>query len=282
MIALSPAYESDEIINGPKGLRARKILNFENYGSLPITANERQILAKKVRNSINEKFPDYVRKQKSSISGLPGFWLNARGKVQIWSDKNYSCPLMLIPYRNAEGLIQACQIRFMSSSSETETRYFWLSTPEKSGGVSSGTPLHFASNATVFSELPVLITEGALKAETTKLIKTDFTVIANGGVSCSHDEIVVASRARPLFIAFDSDYQQNAVVARQIAGLLKRRNRDAKYYQYDSQTSFFCWSKKCKGIDDALLNRIPIDVISPVDWFETLDSSVRQKIKQKL
>ena len=48
LIALYPAFESDEIINGPKGLHSRKILDFENYGSLPQTRAERENLAKKL------------------------------------------------------------------------------------------------------------------------------------------------------------------------------------------------------------------------------------------
>lgn len=62
LIELAPAANSDEIINGKKGLRARKILDFENYGSLPQTCGERRDIAKQIRIMINRKFPDYVRK----------------------------------------------------------------------------------------------------------------------------------------------------------------------------------------------------------------------------
>jgi hypothetical protein len=75
LIALSPATRFPEIIDGPKGLRSRKILDFENYGSLPQSRAEREAVAKQIRVLINREFPDFVRKQKSSITGLPGFWL---------------------------------------------------------------------------------------------------------------------------------------------------------------------------------------------------------------
>jgi hypothetical protein len=109
-------------------LRVRKILDFENYGSLPQSRAEREAIAKQIRVLINREFPDFVRKQKSSVTGLPGFWLDKTGKIQLWSEKDYSCPMMLIPYRAASGLIQACQIRFMSRTPAAgDVRYVWLS-----------------------------------------------------------------------------------------------------------------------------------------------------------
>jgi hypothetical protein len=81
-----------------------------------------------------------VRKQKSSATGRPGFWLDKTGKIQLWSEKDYSFPMMIIPYR----MIQACQIRFMCRKSAVkDVRYVWLSAPDKNDGVSCGSPLHF-------------------------------------------------------------------------------------------------------------------------------------------
>ncbi|HQU86802.1 MAG TPA: hypothetical protein PKY59_26955, partial [Pyrinomonadaceae bacterium] len=123
LIALSPATTSPGIIDGPKGLRCRRILKFEDFGTLPPTFQERRELANIIRVAINRNFPDYVRKFKSSISGVPGFWIDDKGKSQLWSDKNYPFPLMLIPYRNSSGMIQACQIRFMNQSGENDVLY---------------------------------------------------------------------------------------------------------------------------------------------------------------
>ncbi len=278
MIELASATNSGEIIDGPKGLRARKILDIENYGSLPQTRTERRDLAKQIRHSINRQFPDYVRKQKSGVAGLPGFWLDKCGNIQLWTDKDYSVPMMLIPYRDANGLIQACQIRFMGGSVVSGVRYVWLSTPKKTNGVSSGTPLHFACSKTASSGKPILITEGALKAETAQIFKPEFAVTANGGVSCSHEQIISVARLRPVLIAFDSDYHQNSQVVRHLAGFLKIRFTDAKQYRYNAPTNLLIWSDKFKGIDDALLNKIPIRVKTPSEWLNSLDFSLRQKI----
>lgn len=269
LIELAPAINSEEIINGSKGLRERKIPDFENYGSFPQSRIERNKIAKKIRCLINRKFPDYVRTQKSSVSGLPGFWLNKRGKIGLWTDKDYAVPMMLIPYRNADGFVQASQIRFMCRKVKG-IRYVWLSTPNRSGGLSSGTPLHFACPNTFSSRKPILITEGALKAETVQVFKPEFSVISLAGVSCSHKEIIRATRFSSVLIAFDSDYQYNRQVARHIAGLLEMRFADAKQYGYDSQTNFLVWSDKHKGIDDALLNNIPIHIKTPSEFMRSL------------
>ncbi len=283
LIARSPASESDEIINGPKGLRARKILDFENYGSLPQTRAERESIAKQIRILINRKFPDFVRKQKSSVTGLPGFWLDKTGRIQLWSEKDYSCPMMLIPYRAPNGLIQACQIRFMSRASAKVkgARYVWLSVAEKMGGTSCGSPLHFASYRPQKNK-PILITEGALKAETVKKFRTGCDVVANAGANCSHEEIVAASRFRPLYIAFDADFYENTHVARSIARLLNSMIEDSIAMKFNPRIYILTWNLKIKGIDDALLQNFSIIPVTPSSWISSLSESCQREVKSNL
>ena len=273
LIALSPASESDEIINGPKGLRARKILDFENYGSLPQTRAEREFIANQIRILINRKFPDFVRKQKSSVTGLPGFWLDKTGKIQLWSEKDYSCPMMLIPYRSPSGLIQACQIRFMSRPSGIKgVRYVWLSVTDKNGGISCGSPLHFASYRFQKNK-PILVTEGALKAETVQKFRADCDILANAGASTSHKEIVAATRFRPLFIAFDSDYYENVHIARAIARLLNSILVDSVVMKFQPRIYILTWNMKIKGIDGALLQNFSITPVTPSKWISSLSGN---------
>lgn len=280
LIALAPATNSFEITDGEKGLRARKILDFENYGALPQTRSDRRELAKIIRNAVNREFPDYVRKQKSAMVGLPGFWLDERGRIQLWTEKDYACPLMLIPYRDEDGFIQACQIRFMCRrmSTEDSPRYVWLSTPDRSDGASCGSPLHFARRKTTFPDKPFLVTEGALKAETAQIFKPDFNVIAAGGVTCSHEQIVLATRSRPVFLAFDGDYAENVYVARAIARLISFRTSDAEEFNYEPQINILTWDEKTKGIDDALLQKNPISPVSPTEWLDSLSEICRNAV----
>lgn len=284
LIELSPAAASKEITDGDKGLRARKILDFESYGSLPQKSRDRNKIAKHIRGLINQNFPDYVRKQKSSISGLPGFWLDENGRARLWADKNYSYPLMLIPYRDSNGAIQACQIRFMSASGSIEQnpRYVWLSTPRKSsGGISSGSPLHFAGSGwSPFSpDKPIIVTEGALKAETALKFKSGFNVIASGGVTSAHVEIIAAARRRPLFIAYDNDFRENRHVARAVARLLGLRLDDSEKYNYNPQVKILAWDTGVKGFDDALLQGISIAEQTPGEWLQSLSRDCCREIE---
>lgn len=278
LIALSPATKSDEIINGPKGLRERKILDFENYGCLPQTQSERENLAKKIRVLINREFPDFVRKQKSSVAGLPGFWLDKMGKIQLWTEKDYSFPMMLIPYRSKCGLVQACQIRFMTKLHlVNDVRYVWLSVANKNGSISCGSPLHFASYNAQLNK-PILITEGALKAETIKKFNTGCDILAPAGVTCSHQEIIAVTQFRPLLMAFDNDYFENLHVARASARLINSIFLGSSVTKIQPRIRILSWNSKIKGLDDALLQNLTITHLSLDEWFNNLNGLFKKDI----
>jgi hypothetical protein len=276
LIELAPAEECKEIIDGEKGLRARKILDFENYGSLPKKRSQRRDLAKEIRRLVNQKFPEYVRQRKSSVCGLPGFWLDKTGNIQLWLEKDYSCPMLIVPYRAAEGLIQACQLRFMCRKPES-IRYVWLSTPEKSENVGCGSPLHFAVYQITCLEKPLIITEGALKAATISVFKNDFDILASAGINCSHEEIVAAARFRPFLIAFDADYYENPYVARAIARLINSVLSDAMMFKIQPRIKILTWNPRFKGFDDALLQGDLISSKSFPEWLQSLSVVCRKE-----
>lgn len=278
LIDLSPAIKTNEIIEGPKGLRVRKILDFKNYGSLPQSHAEREQIAKQIRVLINREFPDFVRKHNSSVAGLPGFWLDKTGKIQLWSEKDYSYPMMLIPFRSPKGLIQACQIRFMSDKPINQGRYVWLSLTNKNNGISSGSPLHFASFSHQINK-PILLTEGALKAATIQKFWNQYDVLANAGVSCSHQEIVTAARFRPLFIGFDNDVYTNVHVLRTFARLLNFIFIDALELKFQPRIYILSWNMKIKGLDDALLQNISITSLSLIEWLNSLNNVWKSEVK---
>jgi len=203
-----------------------------------------------------------VRKQNSRAAGLPGFWLDKTGKIQLLAEKDYSCPMMLIPYRAASGLIQACQIRFMSRTPVVnDVRYVWLSVTDKNSGISCGSPLHFAAYSNHINK-PILVTEGALKAGTVQRFRAECDILANAGVTCSHKESVTAARFRTLFIAFDADYYANIHVARALARLLDSIFEDAVLMKIKPRTKILTWNTKIKRFDDALLQNISINSFS--------------------
>ena len=237
-------------------------------------------MARLIRKSINVKFPDYVRKFKTSLTGIPGFWIDENGQAQLWLEKDYSYPLMLIPYRNSDGMIQACQIRFMKKSGGNDLRYIWLSTPKKKGSASCGCPLHFVRPLakSTLSPKPILVTEGALKAETVQFFCPQFNVVAIGGISSSHSEFIKASRFFPLLIGFDSDFSDNLQVLRQLTRFLCARFSDAKKYCYDPDLKILTWSSKFKGIDDALIHNQIITQLTFSQWLSLLNESLRDEV----
>lgn len=277
LIELSPATRSRIIIDGAEGLRRRKIFDFDHYGSLPKTQSERNDLAKLIRSCINKEFPEFVKTRKLGLSGIPGFWIDNKGNSRLWIETDSSHPMMLIPYRNESGLIEACQIRVFGNIGSKPIRYLWLSTPEKSSGVGSGSPLHFVSYFPPSDKKTLIITEGALKAATLKFFKPEYDIIANAGVSCSHSQIIKVSKLRPITLAFDIDYSDNFFVTTSLAKLI---NGFASHSipSVINQISILTWNPKFKGIDDALINQASLKSFDVLEWFKSLSPDFQTKI----
>lgn len=51
----------------------------------------------------------------------------------------------------------------------------------------------------------------------------------------------------------------------------------SKIYGYAPDVEILVWSDIFKGIDDALLNNVPIERKSPAEWLESLNKSVRDE-----
>lgn len=257
LIRISPASNyTQELVTCPGGLPSRGLLeeHATSHGALPRTKRERATLAGILNDYVSARFPAYAQSHSGAgVVGIPGFWRELSGVVHIWKPRNYLMPLLVIPYKDANGFIQACQIRLHAKDiSSHEKRYCWLSSPLERHGTSSGTPIHFTF---VKQKLPpgetVLITEGALKADTVVRFRPNARVIATSGVTCSHSELVQAARPYTALIAFDADYRTNPAVCRQLASLIVQRLNDSREQQLPSTTNVLCWNGP-KGIDDAV------------------------------
>src|SRR5258707_679791 len=233
----------------------------ENYGALPRTHKERASLARTLNKFVKLEFPEYARRiTHTAIIGVPGFWQDKAGLVQLWNPSDYNMPLLVIPYRDDQGRIQACQLRLHRNDLRTdEKKYRWLACPFPFRRASSGTPIHFTFKpATLPPGHTVIITEGALKAQTLISLKPKARVIATSGVSCSHAEIIDAARAYNVLIAFDADYKTNPAVARALAPLVAGREQDIAACELKTATRIITW-QRYKGIDDAVLAKVSLD-----------------------
>jgi hypothetical protein len=267
LIRISPAtrYQQELIDDPDSGLISRGLLRKEtiNYGALPATQKERAKLARSLRSFAKARFPKYA-----NLIGIPGVWQDRKGFTHIWKSHDYHMPMLLIPYKDEHGRIQACQLRLhpLDIPEDNPKKYRWLSSPRDPKGSSSGTPLHFTFDP---NSLPagsdVVITEGALKAETLVSLRPDVRAIATSGVSCAQDELVNAARPYNMLIGFDADYRTNPAVCRQLARLIASRELDRQSRQLNTTTRILSWEGS-KGIDEAAYANDQIKIISIAKW----------------
>jgi hypothetical protein len=279
----SPALKYySQLIDGPSGLLSRGLResDTQNYGALPRTHKERASLAHTLNKFLKVRFPEFaVRTTHTAIIGVPGFWQDEAGNLQLWNPRDYNMPLLVIPYRDDQGRIQACQLRLHRNDFRTgEKKYRWFACPFERRGASSGTPIHSTFKP---ADLPpgktVIITEGALKAEVLVSLRPKARVIAASGVSCSHAEIIDAARPYNALIAFDADYKTNPAVARQLARLIAAREHDVAVHNLNTTTRIATW-QRYKGIDDAVLANVPLEPLTILEWLSTLEGTLLKEV----
>jgi hypothetical protein len=272
LIRLSPAtrYRS-ALIAGDKGLLARGLneTQFSNYGGLPASWKEREHLSHQLLREANDQL-----RTADSLRGVPGFWEDARD-FHLWKEADYRTPRLLIPVRDDQGRIQACQMRLPLVTKKT-LRYCWLSSSDLPHGASSGSPLHFNFSP---SDLPldatIVIVEGALKADALSALCPELRVVATAGVAANHFALIELSRGRRILIAFDQDYQVNETVCMQLAALIAKRMKSEGTL---ATTQIAAWDRRVKGIDDAALRNLPITSISVQRWFNHLSQDFQRKV----
>lgn len=262
LIELSPASSNHEIVEGRGGLLERGIPDISSYGNLPRLENERRVLVERV---VEELANEAVH----SFDGVPGFWRAVSGQCRLWSEHDSFDDLMLIPFVGPDGLIRACQIRFMRYIPNKSGRYVWLSSLKENGGCGPGASLHHA-DPNPRSTRSVLVTEGALKAATAQRFLPDRYVVGNSGVATSHREIIETARGRPLEVAFDNDSFTNPHVARALSALVRLRNSDQNSFGYTDDVSILVWDRRFKGIDEALLAESRLESLSVTEWIKQL------------
>jgi hypothetical protein len=282
LVRLSPASNYECLTTGQKGLSERGLDNYFDYGALHCSAANRKDLAAQMRLLLDQNFPSFVRENPRGLAHIPGFWVNDSGEACLWFEKDYSRPMLLIPYRNPWGKIQSCQIRFYGSVNSGQKRFLWLSLPSmESAG--SGTPIHYANwknfGAACLNR-PVLVTEGALKADVVAKFCSQFFIVANSGVGCAHDLIARITHGKKVCFAFDNDYHENPAVIRHLAKLILLISDFDDLKSFAENIVILKWERRFKGIDDALLNAAEIIEVSLGEWIGNLTTENRKIIEQ--
>ena len=278
LIKLSPLPENDKGILGNEW-STKQGHGFERFGILPRLVIDRHVLPLSLIKSLvieTGAIPTF--------KGVPGFWQGSNGTPRLGSEFDYDDDLLLIPFLDSNGLIQACQIRAIGKTKNTSGRYHWLSSIGRREGCSSGTPLHHegSKGSTKKTTRTVLVTEGVLKAEATQHLLPDRYVVANGGVATSHQEIVKVARRKILEIAFDADCFTNPHVARAMASLIALRKREQRFLSCNQPTKILAWDRRFKGIDDALIAGASLKYLQVSDWLGLLTPECFEEASHQL
>ena len=287
LLELSPAWRYErELVTGERGLFARGFgaEDISRFGALPPRVAERDALAQVINELLSSEYPVYAAKMRSAVVlGVPGFWEGLSGRPRLGRATDYKRPALVIPYRDCRGMIQACQLRF--GGVRGKSYYTWLSTSEDNlekepRGTSSGSPIHFALRGDkCLPDLPVIVTEGALKAEAFVALRPACRAIATAGVGVAHQAIIEATRGEEIAIAFDSDHRQNAQVCRQLGKLIAEREQDAHISGRETKTSVVVWDG-AKGVDEAVLQNLSLHVVTISEWRETLRGESLEEVKE--
>ncbi len=270
LLEISPAelYRST-LITGGKGLLARGLdeRHFGDYGGLPAEWRERNRITRQLLREANDQF-----QRADSLRGIPGIWEDRRG-IHLWKERDYLAPWLLIPVRDEQGRIQACQMR-LPFIAKKGLRYLWLSSSDLPLGVGSGSPLHFKFR---LADLPrdarIVIVEGVLKADVLFALRPELFIIATPCVTAHHDALGELAHGRPVLLAYDQDYSTNESVCFHLASLIARRMRREWTL---ATTRIASWDRRFKGIDDAAVCQIPIRSISVRAWFDRLSPHFQQ------
>ncbi|HMQ05609.1 MAG TPA: hypothetical protein PKD26_16955 [Pyrinomonadaceae bacterium] len=278
LIQLSPLSERDGFCPGDGGVSDR-IRASSRYGLFPKAAFERHRLVRSLIESFAKD--DAVV---PPFKGVPGFWRDSNGGLRLGNDFDSRDEMLLIPFYDPHGLIQACQIRTMRRSPNTSGKYLWLSSIGQQDGSGPGTPLHHEGAVGLGGRTvdKVLVTEGALKAATVQTFLYDRYVVGNSGVATSHGEIIKAARRKTLEIAFDADCLTNPHVARALASLIALRVREQKFLSYDHPVRIITWDKHYKGIDDALIAGATLKYQNVSAWLKSLTPNCFEATRHQL
>lgn len=196
---------------------------------------------------------DRIIKQGCAVQGVPGFYLDDKGR---WTVKFYSRTAgILIPIRSMDGMIQGLQIRLdhpikgeNDPPDKEGAKYLCFSSSDKNMGTSSGAPVHFVGDPTA---RVVYVTEGALKADIAHALTGRAFAATIGANNTSGLDALFAALKRSgteeIIEAEDMDKYRNKAV----------NSGASKIYLLARKHGLACrrltWNPKYKGIDDWLL-----------------------------
>jgi hypothetical protein len=179
------------------------------------------------------------------LTGVPGFYREG----EAW--RMVDCGIgFFVPVRDHEGRICGMQIR----RDEGTPKYLWFSSAGRTGGTSSGAPVHFAKSHLLKDADEVTVTEGALKADIAAHL-LGAPVIGVAGVSTFGENFAADlkerfPKLRRVAVAFDMDVWHKPQVASALDKLITQLEQRRFIVRVRT------WAEKHKGIDDYLVAQL--------------------------
>ena len=154
-----------------------------------------------------------------------------------------------VPVFNEQRQIQGMQIR-LDDPFESKRKYIWLSSSEKNGGCSSGSPVQISGN--IFDSEVIYVTEGPLKGQIAHFLSgKPFIAVAGVNQQRELDSLFLRikenGKCSTIVDAFDMDDDKNEHVLR------GHRNLAWLAAKYGFSPKRITWDRQYKGIDDFLL-----------------------------
>ena len=176
--------------------------------------------------------------------GVPGFY-RERGRWRMV----YRPPGFFVPVRDERGFIQALSQRV--DEPRDGGKYLWLSSADRDGGASSGTPPHFVGRHLLHDAEEVTITEGSLKAAVASFLScSPFVGVAGTNATRGLAERLRENfpRLRRVVVAYDRDMMEKP----QVLDALFRLTAQLEAASFSVRVR--TWPGHEKGIDDYLLS----------------------------
>lgn len=245
--ALAPPDVIDRTYRTMLGLLRLRTDHFQsllNRGLKPEQIEANQYRSTPVQSA--EEIAPALLRAGCTLQGVPGFYMDSKG---IWRLNLYpKLAGILVPVCSLDGLISGFQIRL--DRPVEKRKYVWLSSANLPGGVSSGSPFHYAGERSK----TVYITEGALKADVAHaILGKSFGAIAGVsqfGALRNLFGALMKDGTETVCEAYDMDCETNIHVeaARQKMIRIARQEFGFKVYSVT-------WNSQFKGIDDWALAR---------------------------
>lgn len=219
-----------------EGLRARGLdggaIDANGHRSLGITGRSR--IARAVVDAVGEHV----------APGVPGLAWNTGDNDRGWWTFKGSAGL-LIPVRDIAGRIVALKVR-RRDVEPGQQRYLYV-TSARHGGASAANVVHVPASGLALRGVPLVITEGELKADvSTALCGRPVVSLPGVGAWALALDVVTAWGVPEVAVAFDADARSNPNVARALVCLVDALRASGR------RVSTWRWDGPAKGLDDYL------------------------------